>query len=228
MVRDKTLRPMTFGPPNWRRAAAATPLAAGLSLAWSTLGSAQQPAFIQTFQSQGPAPNFGPSDDVQSRDAAPNGTTAGAIQSILTDPTNAGTMFIGAVNGGVWTTRNGGQTWTPLTDKQASLSIASLGSDPTNTQRIFAGVGLTSNGAAGSVTLANRGGARTGILYSPDGGTSWQAMGAAALSGKSVVGVTASGQTILAATAEPYDPAAQSSYGLYRSVNGGTDFQLVS
>jgi uncharacterized protein with beta-barrel porin domain len=228
MVRDKTLRPMTFGPPNWRRAAAATLLAAGLSLAWSTLGSAQQPAFIQTFQSQGPAPNFGPSDDVQSRDAAPNGTTAGAIQSILTDPTNAGTMFIGAVNGGVWTTRNGGQTWTPLTDKQASLSIASLGSDPTNTQRIFAGVGLTSNGAAGSVTLANRGGARTGILYSPDGGTSWQAMGATALSGKSVVGVTASGQTILAATAEPYDPAAQSSYGLYRSVNGGTDFQLVS
>jgi autotransporter-associated beta strand protein len=206
-------------------------LAAGLSVAWPALGWAQQPAFIQSFQSQGPAPTFGPGGDVQSRDAAPFGTTSGAIQAVLPDPTNSGTMFIGAANGGVWGTRNGGQTWTPLTDKQASLSIASLGSDPTNTQRIFAGVGITSNGAVGRVSddnVTTRGGARTGILYSPDGGASWQAMGTTALSGKSVVGVAASGQTILAATAEPHNADAEAGYGLYRSVKGGTDFQLVT
>src|SRR5215831_13709144 len=59
----------------------------------------------QTFIPQGPSPKFGPSDVVQSADASPNGSVAGAIQSILLDPTlGPQTMFIGGVNGGIWRT----------------------------------------------------------------------------------------------------------------------------
>jgi autotransporter-associated beta strand protein len=198
-----------------------------LPLLVSPPAAAQQAPFIQPFQSEGPAPSYGPADDAGSRDVAPgNGTTSGAIQAVLPDPTNAGTIFIGAVNGGVWVTHNAGASWTPLTDNQASLSIASLAYDSSNTQVIYAGIGITSNGAVGTATLANRGGARTGILESEDGGTTWNALSSTmqtALIGKSVIGVEANGATILAATAEPQDASqgGAQGYGLYRSVSGG-------
>src|SRR5215472_15660501 len=34
-----------------------------------------------------------------------------------------GSLFAGAADGGVWKSTNGGQTWTPMTDSQATLSI---------------------------------------------------------------------------------------------------------
>ena len=41
-------------------------------------------------------------------------------------------MFVGAPNGGIWTTRNGGSSWQPLTDNKISMSISSVAFDPTN------------------------------------------------------------------------------------------------
>lgn len=190
----------------------------------------------QTFIPQGPSPKFGPIDSVQSGDAPPNGTVAGAIQSILLDPAlGPQTMFIGGVNGGIWRTTNGGTTWTPLTDKQASPSIASLSLDPSDPtgKTLIAGVGITSNGGWNSFNVEGRGGARTGLLYSTDGGNSWSAMGGGPyLTGQSVIGVAAVGSTILAATFEEQATAQTTTskgaaYGLYRSTNGGQSFTLV-
>lgn len=193
-----------------------------LGAVWATTAAAQ------TFLPQGPAPSFGPWDLIQSNDAPPNGTVGGAIQAVLPHPTDANTMYVGGVNGGVWVTRDGGGNWTPLSDKQRSLSIASLAFDPTDATRrtLVAGVGLTSNGAVGIPEVANRGGERIGLLYSNNGGTSWNELGGATLSGKSIVGVAARGGTLLAAAAEPHDATAPG--GLYRSTNGGTSFNLVS
>jgi hypothetical protein len=52
-------------------------------------------------------------------------------------------MYLGANNGGVWLTTNGGTTWRPLSDKQSSLSISSLAYDPTDgsNRTIVAGIG---------------------------------------------------------------------------------------
>lgn len=198
------------------------PIATLLAAAWATAASGQ------TFVPQGPAPSFGPSGLIQSNDAPPNGTVGGAIQAVLPHPTDANTMYVGGVNGGVWVTRNGGASWTPLSDKQRSLSIASLAFDPTDATRqtLVAGIGITSNGVVGSDNVADRGGQRIGLLYSSNGGTSWSELGGATLSGKSIVGVAARGGTLLAAAAEPHDAAAAG--GLYRSTNGGTSFSLVS
>jgi hypothetical protein len=83
-------------------------------------------AIAQTFIPQGPSPSRGLTPIIQSGDVPPNGTVSGAVQAIVTDPTNPNTMYVGATNGGVWVTRNGGASWTPLSDNQRSLSIASL------------------------------------------------------------------------------------------------------
>jgi hypothetical protein len=58
-------------------------------------------------------------------------------------------MFIGSPNGCIWRTSNGGTTWTPLTNNQGSLSIASLGLDPTDPTEAHS----TYQGQSGQVSL---------------------------------------------------------------------------
>ncbi len=113
-----------------------------LALALIALGGGT--AGAQTFSSQGPAPSNYPVTPVIDF----NGNWAGAIQSILVNPSDANSMLISGVNGGIWRTLNGGTTWTPLTDRALSLSVDSLSYDPTDPthQKIYAGVGITSNG----------------------------------------------------------------------------------
>ena len=195
-----------------------------LALALIALGGGT--AGAQTFSSQGPAPSNYPVTPVIDF----NGNWAGAIQSILVNPSDANSMLISGVNGGIWRTLNGGTTWTPLTDRALSLSVDSLSYDPTDPthQKIYAGVGITSNGLlSGQSNPQGRGGTRIGILYSSDGGASWRNMGGNDLSGMSVVGVEARDRTVLAATFEPQDMSATGSYGLYRSLDGGANFSLV-
>ena len=129
----------------------------------------------QNFVSQGPAPAFGPIGVSRSADAPPNGNVTGAIGPVIADPLNANRFFIGTVGGGIWSTTNGGVTWTPLTDKQATPSISSLAFDPTDPNRniLIAGTGLTANGtlcSTGPCFFTGSGGLRNGLLYSNDGG----------------------------------------------------------
>ena len=193
------------------RTVIATLLMALIGAAWTTVAAAQ------TFLPQGPSPHFGPTPIVQSGDAPPNGTSAGAVQAIITDPANANTMYIGAVNGGVWATRNGGASWTPLSDNQRSLSIASLATDPTTPNVLVAGTGVTSSSGLG--------GQKIGLLYSSNGGASWSEL-SQGLPGTSIVGVAARGSTILAAASEPLRQSTAG--GLYRSTNAGASFQAVT
>ena len=186
----------------------------------------------QNFVSQGPGPNFGLTSSL---DAPPNGTTSGAIGPVIIDPLDPNTYYIGTVGGGVWKTTNGGTTWTPLTDNQATLSIASLSLDPTNRNALIAGTGLTANGSVcnggGACFFTGSGGLRNGLLYSQNGGATWNSLGAGTLGGQTVDAVAARGNTLVAGTFEPsfaVSPAQQRVGGLYRSTDGGTTFTLIS
>lgn len=56
--------------------------------------------------------------------------TAAWTDAIAVDPRNASVAYLGAPDGGVWKTADGGAHWTPLTDTQPSLSIGSIAMDP--------------------------------------------------------------------------------------------------
>jgi hypothetical protein len=58
---------------------------------------------------------------------------SGRVTALALDPrdTTGNTVYLGAAQGGVWKTTNGGATWTPLTDSQPSLAVGSLALDPT-------------------------------------------------------------------------------------------------
>ena len=93
------------------------------------------------------------------------GGSSGRATALAVDPRNSSVVYLGAADGGIWKTTNGGLSWTPLTDLQPSLSIGSITLDPTNPNTVYVGTGEENfNGDA-------YGGA--GILKSTDGGAHW-------------------------------------------------------
>ena len=82
------------------------------------------------WQNDGPSPIYsfpvvsGTGATIQANGIASNaGQFSGAIQTIAAHPTDANTIYVGGVNGGVWQTTDGGTNWTALTDNLPSLAI---------------------------------------------------------------------------------------------------------
>jgi autotransporter-associated beta strand protein len=216
----------------WVLLSSALPFSVLVSVLFASWSAQAESQLGQVFNSEGPGPAVGPRNTVGSADNPPNGTTAGAIEAIAADPTNPNILYVGAVDGGIWKSVNGGATWTALTDQKSSISIASLSLDPTDAthKTVIAGNGNTSNGGFTSIstfsTAADFGGVQNGLLYSRDGGATFARLGATAFNGQSVVDVQARGSTILAATFEPRVGAGAVSFtgGFYRSTDGGATF----
>ena len=57
---------------------------------------------------------------------------SGRVTAIVIDPADPNTAYVGAAQGGVYQTRNGGTTWTPLMDSATTLAVGSLELDPTD------------------------------------------------------------------------------------------------
>lgn len=91
-------------------------------------------------------------------------TMAGRVAAIAVDPRDPQHLLVGTAAGGVWQTRDGGETWTPQTDDQPTLSIGAVAFAPSHPSTVYAGTG------EGNSEYANLG---QGILVSEDGGTSW-------------------------------------------------------
>jgi len=94
-----------------------------------------------------------------------NGPVSGRVTGIAIDPRSNNSVYIGAAEGGVWKTTDGGTTWTPLTDGQVSLASGAIALDPTNPDVVYVGTG-EANFSGDSYYGA-------GILKSTDAGATW-------------------------------------------------------
>ena len=84
-------------------------------------------------------------------------------------PGDANIVYVGTAAGGVWKTINGGTTWTPIFDKQPTLSIGDLALEPGNPDVIYVGTGEANT--RNSVSFGR------GMYKSTDGGKSWRFLG---------------------------------------------------
>jgi photosystem II stability/assembly factor-like uncharacterized protein len=142
---------------------------------------------------------------------------SGRVAAVAVDPTNNDVVYAGAAQGGIWKTTDGGNTWTPLTDTQASLAIGSIAIDPENHLTIYVGTGELNNSGDSYYGA--------GILKSTDGGSTWTqyagpfaggANGGARIGG---LAVHPTNSSIVLAAVGCCSPNLDS--GVYRSADGG-------
>ena len=94
------------------------------------------------------------------------GDEGGRIRTIATHPTDPAILYVGGASGGVWKSTDGGASWSPKSDRLASLSISKILVHPTNPDTLYASTGE----AIGSVAAGSPG---AGIFRSLNGGNTW-------------------------------------------------------
>ncbi|MFP5206343.1 MAG: Ig-like domain repeat protein [Acidobacteriota bacterium] len=146
------------------------------------------------------------------------GFVSGRITGIAVDPTNSSTIYIAAADGGVWKTTNGGTSWAPLTDNQATLAMGAIAIAPSNHLQIYAGTGEANNGADNIQG--------DGVLVSSDGGSTWTLETASgAFAGVSIgqiaVDPTNAQIAYAAISGYPENGTYNSEYGIWKTTDGG-------
>ncbi len=66
---------------------------------------------------------------------------SGRVTAIAVHPSNSNILYVGAAQGGVYRSLDGGATWTPLMDGALSLTIGAIAISPSNPSTIFVGTG---------------------------------------------------------------------------------------
>ena len=117
----------------------------GDNLAWSFVG----PAGVQFSQ----VPHWG--------------IVSGRVRALAVHPTDPSTLYIGAANGGIWKTIDGGQNWQDIGHGMESLSFGAIAIDPNNPETIYAGSGECNLLENFNTYSGN------GLYKSTDGGATW-------------------------------------------------------
>ena len=139
-------------------------------------------------------------------------TGAGRVNFVRFDPNNSSIMYVGAPDGGLWKSTNGGSSWTTNTDFLTVIGCSDLAIDPTNTDIMYLATGDLENDRRS-----------IGILKSIDGGTTWNTT--------SLVIPPENGWKISKLLMDPNDPLnmiAASNLGVFVTTDGWDNYTFNS
>src|SRR5688572_12719966 len=94
---------------------------------------------------------------------------SGRIAAIEALPGDPALIYVGAATGGLWRSRNGGLTWTPVFDEQPVQSIGAIAIDGSNRDVVWVGTG--EGNPRNSASVGN------GVYRSLDSGETWLHLG---------------------------------------------------
>ena len=130
-----------------------------------------------------------------------------------------GTFYIGVNNGGVWKTDDYGRTWDPIFDDQPTGSIGAVAIAPSQPDTVYVGSGEGLQRPDLSVG--------DGMYKSTDAGKTWRHLGLR--DGQQIPQIIVDprnpNRLFVAVLGHPYGPNAER--GIYRSTDGGANFQKV-
>src|SRR5713226_5646089 len=92
----------------------------------------------------GIGPSAGPAWTALGPAPLPNGfggAVTGRITAVVVDPTNSNMVYLGAAQGGVWRSLDGGATWVSIFDSAQSLAIGALAIAPSSPTTLYVGTG---------------------------------------------------------------------------------------
>jgi photosystem II stability/assembly factor-like uncharacterized protein len=138
---------------------------------------------------------------------------AGRDNFITFHPSITGTYWVGAPAGGLWKTTNDGVTWTTNTDNLSVIGCSDLAIDPTNPNIMYLATG---DGDAGDTYCV-------GVLKSIDGGATWNTTGLVWN-----INLQRAMRRLIIHPTNPQILIAASSAGIWRTINGGTSWSMVS
>ena len=144
---------------------------------------------------------------------------SGRIGDIAIDQKNPNTWYVAVASGGVWKTSNAGTTFKPIFDSQKSYSIGCVTVDPSVSSTVWVGTGENNGG--------RHIGFGDGIYVSHDSGNTWKLKGLENSEHISKIIVDPrDSNVVLAASQGPlWSPGGER--GLYRSEDGGENWNLV-
>lgn len=176
-------------------------------------------------------------DGTEAAGAAANNPVSGAINTVVTHPTNSNIAYVGAVNGGIWRTANltaAPPTWTNQTAAFASLSIGALAMDPANPLGLVAGIGRFSSYGGAAANDRRAGGPLNGVMLTFDGAT-WNTIAPvpALLQGQHISGAAirnsatpaAARIVVSAQSVTTFGTATFANGGVFLSTDGGTNWR---
>lgn len=138
----------------------------------------------------------------------------GKVYSVAVDPLNSDNVYAAYEVGGLWGTRNGGQTWLAMFNGFQDMAFSSVRTHPTVSGLVAAG--LIANGGGYSHSFNQH----VGVVLSTDGGDTWRNIGPGSDPTASVWEIgfgDTTGQTIFAPTDR----------GLYKTTNQGQSWTKI-
>jgi photosystem II stability/assembly factor-like uncharacterized protein len=152
----------------------------------------------------------------------------GRVNSIAVHPFNPNVIYLGSSSGGVWVTKDGGGTWTPLIDHEPMIAIgepSAIAIDPSNTNVIYVGTSTRVNNTTGAEGASLN--ITAGILKSSDGGGSWIQLGSGFPAGNNGNASFFKGKDIFAIIVDPANSNnlyLASGNGLFFSTDAGQNW----
>jgi photosystem II stability/assembly factor-like uncharacterized protein/DNA-binding FrmR family transcriptional regulator len=143
----------------------------------------------------------------------------GRVLAVTGVPGEPNVFYFGAASGGIWKTTDAGANWQPIFDKESIASIGSIAVAPSDHNIIYAGSGEAC--IRGNISYGN------GVYRSLDGGRTWKNLGLKDTRHIGAVIVDPKNPNIVfvAALGHAYGPNAER--GLFRSTDGGANWQKV-